>query len=54
MLAIAREVAPAVTLVEGDFRTFEIDRRFDVAVSLFSGIGYLTEVADLQAAIANL
>jgi SAM-dependent methyltransferase len=54
MLAIAAERAPEVPLVQGDFRSFRLDRSFDVAVSLFSGIGYLLEPEDLQAAIANI
>lgn len=54
MLSIAAERAPGVVLVEGDFRTFELDGLFDVAVSLFSGIGYLTELEDLRSAIVNM
>ena len=54
MLAVAAKRAPGAVLVEGDFRSFTLDRGFDVAVSLFSGIGYLTELEDLQAAIANI
>ncbi|HUF33495.1 MAG TPA: class I SAM-dependent methyltransferase [Acidimicrobiales bacterium] len=54
MLAIASRQAPNVPLVEGDFRSFELDRTFDVAVSLFSGIGYLVERADLEAAVAHI
>jgi dTDP-3-amino-3,4,6-trideoxy-alpha-D-glucopyranose N,N-dimethyltransferase len=54
MLAIAAETAPGVVLAEGDFRSFTLDRTFDVAVSLFSGIGYLTEPEDLRAAVANI
>jgi SAM-dependent methyltransferase len=54
MLAVATERVPGVALLEGDFRSFRLDRRFDVAVSLFSGIGYLTEPEDVRAAIANM
>ena len=54
MLRFAAERAPGVPLVEGDFRTFDLGTTFDVVVSLFSGIGYLTERADLDAAIGNL
>lgn len=54
MLTLAAGRAPSVVLVEGDFRTFALDRRFDVAVSLFSGIGYLTELDDLRTAISNV
>jgi SAM-dependent methyltransferase len=54
MLAIASERAPGVALAEGDFRSFTVNGRFDVAVSLFSGIGYLTEREDLEAAVVNI
>ncbi|MFA7477769.1 MAG: class I SAM-dependent methyltransferase [Acidimicrobiia bacterium] len=54
MLDIAAERAPNVQLVEGDFRSFQLDRTFDVVVSLFSGIGYLTGQEDLDAAVANM
>lgn len=54
MLAIASARVPGTPLVEGDFRTFDLSRKFDAVVSLFSGIGYLTEAADLRIAIANM
>jgi SAM-dependent methyltransferase len=54
MLAIAAERCPGVPLVEADTRTFDLGRTFDAAVCLFSGIGYLTELADLNAAIARM
>ncbi len=54
MLAIAAKRLPGVPLAEGDFRSFRLDRSFDIAVSLFSGIGYLTEQDDLRAAVANI
>lgn len=54
MLEIAAERAPGVQVVEGDFRSFQLGRAFDVVVSLFSGIGYLTEQEDLDAAVANM
>jgi SAM-dependent methyltransferase len=54
MLAIARERLPAVELVEADMRTFTLDRRFDVVICLFSSIGYMPSVTDLDTAIANM
>jgi SAM-dependent methyltransferase len=54
MLAIASARVPGTRLVEGDFRTFDLGSTFDAVVSLFSGIGYLTEEADLRTAIANM
>jgi SAM-dependent methyltransferase len=54
MLALAAKRLPGAILVEGDFRSFRLNRKFDVAVSLFSGIGYLTNQDDLRAAVANI
>ena len=54
MLDIAAQRAPGVSLVEGDFRTFDVGRTVDIAVCLFSGIGYLVEFEDLRAGIANI
>jgi len=54
MLAQARQRLPDVTLVEGDMRTFNLGRRFDVVVCLFSSIGYMGSVDDLAAAVARM
>jgi dTDP-3-amino-3,6-dideoxy-alpha-D-glucopyranose N,N-dimethyltransferase/dTDP-3-amino-3,4,6-trideoxy-alpha-D-glucopyranose N,N-dimethyltransferase len=54
MLELAAIRAPNVRLIEGGFESFDLDVRFDVVVSLFSGIGYLTEEEDLRAGIFNL
>lgn len=54
MLAIARRRNPTAGLVLGDLRTFDLGRRFDAVVCLFSGIGYLTDPADLTTAIATM
>jgi len=53
MLEIAGRRSPDTRLLPGDFRTFDVGRRFDAIVCLFSGIGYLTELEDLHAAIKN-
>jgi SAM-dependent methyltransferase len=54
MLALARKRLPDVPFHEGDMRTFDLGRRFDVVSCLFSSIGYMTTLADLRRAIANL
>jgi ubiquinone/menaquinone biosynthesis C-methylase UbiE len=54
MLAVARERCPDMQFVHGDMRSFDLERRFDAIVSLFSGIGYLTEEADMRQAIATM
>jgi len=44
MLGVARERLPNVPLHEGDMADFELRKRFDAVVSMFSSIGYvLTE-----------
>jgi SAM-dependent methyltransferase len=54
MLRVARERCPEVSFVTADMRNFDLGRRFDAVVSLFSGIGYLTEEADLREAIVAM
>lgn len=54
MLEVARGRAPnAAELHQGDFRTFDLGRRFDAIVCLFSSIGYLVDEPDLRSAISN-
>jgi len=54
MLAIARRKYPRVQLVTADMRSFDLGRRFDAVVSIFSGVGYLLEMADLRRAVATM
>jgi SAM-dependent methyltransferase len=54
MLTVAAERCPDVPLVAADMRSFDLQRRFDAVVCLFSGIGYLTEEADLRRAVAAM
>jgi ubiquinone/menaquinone biosynthesis C-methylase UbiE len=51
MLAIARERLPDVPLHEGDMAAFDLGRRFDAVVCLFSAIGYMTSLRRLRRAI---
>ena len=53
MLEQAAEVLPGVTLVEGDMRSFRLARRFDAVACLFSSIGYMRSVQELDAAVGN-
>jgi SAM-dependent methyltransferase len=48
---IARE---GLLVLPGDMRTFALRERFDVVTCLFSAIGYMTSVADLRRAVANM
>ena len=51
MLEQARTAFPGVTLIEGDMRSFDLGRRFDAVVCLFSSIGYMQSVDELHAAV---
>jgi len=48
MLSVARREVPNVRLVRGSMPEFDLQRRFDVIVCLFSAIGYVRNVADLR------
>jgi SAM-dependent methyltransferase len=50
MLEQAARRLPGVRLTQGDYRTLDLGRRFDVVTCLFSSIGYATTEADLHAA----
>jgi SAM-dependent methyltransferase len=54
MVRLAQEKCPGVEFVTADMRTFDLGRRFDAIVSLFSGVGYLVEESDLRAAVSTM
>ena len=54
MLEEARNRLPDVPLIEGDMRSFELDRTFDAVTCLFSAIGYMRSTAELDEAIRNM
>lgn len=54
LLAIARERLPGIRLHEGDMATFDLGRRFDAVICLFSSIGYARTVEDLNRAVAAM
>jgi SAM-dependent methyltransferase len=54
MLALAAGRCPGVALVHGDMRDFDLGRRFDAVVCMFSSIGYLTELDDLAKAVRTM
>ena len=53
MLAAARAKLPRARLLQADFRSFSLDRRFDLVYSAFDSLNNLTQPADLQAAFAR-
>jgi SAM-dependent methyltransferase len=54
LLAVARERLPDVPLHQGDMRDFDLGRRFDAVTCLFSAIGYMRTVEELDAAVAAM
>jgi SAM-dependent methyltransferase len=54
MLAVARQRLPGVPLVQADQRAFDLGRTFDAVVCLFSAIGYVRSVEELDAAVASM
>lgn len=54
LLAVARERLPGVPLHQGDMRTLELGRRFDVVTCLFSSIGFVRDLDGLAAATRSL
>ncbi|SDJ22153.1 class I SAM-dependent methyltransferase [Nonomuraea jiangxiensis] len=54
MRVIACRKLASVTVHAGDMRTFELGRRFDCVSAMFTAIGYVGSVAEMQAAIARM
>lgn len=52
--AIARDRLIDVPVHDGDMRTFELGRTFDVVTCLFSAIGYMLTLDDLRSAIRQM
>ncbi|MDG6901065.1 MAG: class I SAM-dependent methyltransferase [Nitrososphaerota archaeon] len=53
MLAVAKENVPEVEFVESNMLDFNLGRRFDVVLCLFSGMGYLKTRDEARKAIFN-
>ena len=54
MIAEAGRRHPGLEITRGDMRTFRLHRTFDAVTCLFGSIGYMTTIADLRRAVANL
>lgn len=52
--AIAQERLDGVAVHDGDMRTFDLGRRFDVVTCLFSAIGYMLTLDDLRTAVRQM
>lgn len=54
MLAVARRRLSGVRLEVGDMRAFDLGAAFDAVTCLFSAIGAMRDVGELQAAVATM
>ena len=54
MLAVASERLPNVLFHEGDMASFDLGKRFDAVVCMFSSIGYVKTEYRLHSAIASM
>ena len=54
MLKLARKKHPEIRFTQGDMRSFDLHRQFDIVTCLFSAIGYMKTKRDLQKAIQNM
>lgn len=54
MLAVARERLPKVAFHEGDMVDFDLGKRFDAVVCMFSSVGYVRSEERLRSAIAAM
>jgi ubiquinone/menaquinone biosynthesis C-methylase UbiE len=54
MLEIARRRCPDVSFHQENMVTFSLDRKFDVVLCLFSAIGYVKTVENLQRTVVNM
>jgi SAM-dependent methyltransferase len=54
MLAVARELLPNVRFHQGDMAAFDLGKRFDAVVCMFSSIGYVKTEDRLHSAIASM
>jgi SAM-dependent methyltransferase len=53
-LEVARRRLPMVRYHQGDMRSFDLGREFDVVICLFGSIAYLLTPAEVQQAIAEM
>lgn len=53
MLRQARKNVPSVEFIRGDMETFDLRRRFDVVLCLFSAIGYVRTYPKLARTLQN-
>jgi ubiquinone/menaquinone biosynthesis C-methylase UbiE len=54
LLDVARQRNPATAFHEGDMRSFRLNSTYDIVTCLFSSIGYMTSIDDLQCAVGTM
>jgi ubiquinone/menaquinone biosynthesis C-methylase UbiE len=54
LLWVARKKLPDVAFILADMRAFDLNKQFDVAVCLFSAIGYVRTIEKLDAAVSSM
>ncbi|MGN9837158.1 class I SAM-dependent methyltransferase [Nonomuraea sp. H19] len=54
MRAAARRKVPGVAIHDGDIRRFDTGRTYDAVCSLFGTVGYMTDTAELEAAVGHM
>ncbi len=54
MLEVARAHLPGIELIEADMRAFDVGRRFDAVICLFSSIGYMVSADELRCAVSTM
>lgn len=54
MLKVAQKNYPKIRFYQGDMRSFDFGRQFDIITCLFSAIGYMKTKSDLHKAIKNM
>lgn len=53
-LRVAQKRLPTLHFIQGDMRDFNLGKKFDVVVCLFSSIGYVHPLSEMEKAIENM
>jgi ubiquinone/menaquinone biosynthesis C-methylase UbiE len=53
MLKIAREKLPEINLVQGNMKELNLDKKFDVAICMFSAMNYNTTIDEFKGTLIN-
>jgi SAM-dependent methyltransferase len=54
MLKVAREKVPTASFMKGDMATFDLDMKFDIIISMFGTIGYVSSLDMIQRVVDNI